>query len=70
MHTLSLELCSQVSTSRESLDDHAQLAGQSFGHGLTADLAASTAPIMPEEPAFQMPLSKVNHDVMHMTEMF
>ncbi|KAL0039331.1 hypothetical protein WJX79_003743 [Trebouxia sp. C0005] len=48
----------RVSNSRESLDDHAQPTGQSLGHGLTADLAVSTAPIMPEEPAFQMPLSK------------
>ena len=68
MHRLSLVQYGQVSTSRESLDDHAQLAGQSFAHGLTAHLAA--APTMPEEPAFQMPLSKVDHNVMHMTEMF
>ena len=55
----------QVSTSRESLDEQSQLAGQRFERGLTADLVPDTASVMPEEPAFQMPASKVDHGAMH-----
>ena len=54
-----------MSTSRESLDEQSQLAGQRFERALTADLVPDTASVMPEEPAFQMPASKVGHGVMH-----
>lgn len=49
----------QVSTARESLDDHSQLAGPRFGRGLTGDLETDAPVDVPEEPAFQMPMSKV-----------
>ena len=51
--------CLQDSQSRESLDEHSQAAAKQ-GRGMTSGLGLETVPGRPEEPAFQMPISKAS----------